>query len=87
MLSLLSLFAVITAVDDPEYLDREERSLTQAISAKSALGDVVVIGNERTRLSVIRRELGLESGDMIDCRDLAAFEQRLFNLEVFSVVT
>ncbi|MEL6758911.1 MAG: BamA/TamA family outer membrane protein [Myxococcota bacterium] len=87
MLSLLPLFLVITAVDDPEYLDREERSLTQSISSKSTLGDVVVIGNERTRLSVIRRELGLESGDMIDCRDLAVFEQRLFNLEVFSVVT
>lgn len=64
-----------------------EPGLIRPVSATHVVRDIVVVGNSRTRLSVIRREVAVQEGDTVSCGALDEFEQRLFNLEVFSLVT
>ncbi len=61
-------------------------SLTTRPGPKVYIGRIDIVGNERTRDQVIRRELRLDEGDLYSATKLQRSKQRLTNLQYFEEV-
>lgn len=48
------------------------------------VGDIVIKGLRRTRESLVRRQINIQPGDVLDPRDLSTLERRLIDLGIFS---
>src|SRR5215471_2905038 len=71
-------------------IDQEARvvnlSFTTRPGPKVYIGRIDIVGNERTRDQVIRRELRLDEGDLYSATKLQRSRQRLTNLQYFEEV-
>lgn len=90
VLSLYRRHGYVDAVVDVESKVSGERAffdLRITENEPSVIGKVIVRGNYKTKLKIIKREFGIQEGDPCNLEEFLRIKQRLYKLGIFNEVS